>query len=215
MYISSVIHMWSKILSSSFVISSPSFALCPPSTLPEYVFIWRSNVGKSSLINAICDKQQLAKTSSQPGKTQLINYFAIESEGDEWDIQSWHLVDLPGYGYAKVTRDERVKRENMIADYINQRTNIAHIFVLIDSRLIPQKLDIEFIAKLHEYQKPFSLIYTKSDKVSQKEVSAHIKLMMKELSKSINYIPAYYVTSAEKRQSTSNVVKAIHNMNKA
>lgn len=206
--------MSTKVVSSSFVISSPSLALCPPASKAEYVFIWRSNVGKSSLINAICDKKQIAKTSWQPGKTQLINYFDIVSEAEEWDSQNRYLVDLPWYGYAKVTREERTKWELMIDEYLKYRPNIAHIFVLVDSRLTPQKLDIEFIAQLSAMQKPFSLIYTKSDKVSQKEVSAHIALMLKELRLHREEPPKHYVTSAEKRQSTAQVVRAIHEMNK-
>lgn len=203
-----------KVLSSSFVISSPSFELCPPASIPEYVFIGRSNVGKSSLINAICDKQQLAKTSWQPGKTQLINYFKLETQDDEWDIQTWHLVDLPWYWYAKVTRDERAKWEIMIADYMQKRRNIAQIFILIDSRLTPQKLDIEFINQLYNYWQPFSLVYTKSDKVSQKDVSHHIKLMMNELNKTMDTTIETYITSAERKQSTFRVVQSIHELNK-
>ncbi len=200
------------IQSSSFVISSPSFALCPPADKLEYAFIGRSNVGKSSLINAMCDKKELAKTSSKPGKTQLINYFAIESADEDGGVQNRFLVDLPWYGYAKVTRDQRAGWETMIADYIQKRKTLAQMFVLIDSRHTPQKLDIEFINRLHDNHKPFSLIFTKSDQVSQKEVSTHIKLLMTELSKTIDTLPAYYVTSSQKKQSTKQVTDAIHSM---
>ena len=202
-----------KVISSSFVISSPSLELCPLVDKSEYVFIWRSNVGKSSLINAICDKQQLAKTSWQPWKTQLINYFNIESAWENWHIQSWFLVDLPWYGYAKVTRDERAKWESMIDDYILKRTNIAQIYVLIDSRLTPQKLDIDFVSRLYENQKSFSLVFTKSDKISQKELSAHVKMFMDDISVNLEKLPNYYVTSAEKKHSTNKLVQSIHDMN--
>lgn len=200
-----------KVVSSSFVISSPSLALCPPSSLPEFVFIGRSNVGKSSLINALCDKKQLAKTSGQPGKTQLINYFHIESLWDDNVSKLRHLVDLPWYWYAKVTREERAGWEKMTNEYFTHRKQIAHIFVLIDSRLSPQKNDIAFIQQLHAYWHTFSLVYTKTDKVTQKDVSHTIKLMEIELSKTMP-IPQCFVTSAERRQSTYKLVEAIHAM---
>jgi GTP-binding protein len=201
------------IQSSSFVISSPSLALCPATNKLEFAFIGRSNVGKSSLINALCDKRELAKTSSKPGKTQLINYFAIESVDEESTVHERHLVDLPWYGYAKVTREQRASRESMIAQYMQKRKTLAHVFVLIDSRHTPQKLDVAFISQLHLWQKPFSLIFTKSDQVSQKEASTHIKGMMQEIRKTIDILPAYYTTSAQKRHSTQWIIAAIHAMN--
>ena len=205
--------MPAKVISSSFVISSPSLELCPRSDKWEFVFIGRSNVGKSSLINALCDKQQLAKTSGQPGKTQLINYFAVETAAEDEVIQSRHLVDLPGYGYAKVTRDERAKWEVMIDDYILKRTNIAQIYVLIDSRLTPQKLDTDFVSRLYENQKPFSLVFTKSDKISQKDLSAHVKMFMDDISVNLEKLPNYYITSAEKKHSTNKLAQSIHDLN--
>ncbi|CAG0909252.1 unnamed protein product, partial [Darwinula stevensoni] len=131
-----------KILSSQFVISSPSYDKCPTGTKAEYAFIGRSNVGKSSLINAICDKRELAKTSAKPGRTQLINYFDVESTGEE---------------------DQRASWEKMIEQYMQKRVNLSHVFVLIDSRHTPQRLDIEFVTKLVSYKKDFSLVFTKSD----------------------------------------------------
>jgi GTP-binding protein len=133
------------------------------------------------LINALCDKKQLAKTSGQPGKTQLINYFSLDTGDDDMHHSSRHLVDLPGYGYAKVTRHEREKWENMIDEYISKRENIAHIFVLIDSRHAPQKLDIAFVEKLCLLKKSFSLVFTKTDKVSQKDVSTHSKMFLQSI----------------------------------
>lgn len=205
--------MTAKILTSSFVISSPSLALCPRDDKREYAFIWRSNVWKSSLINTICDKQQLAKTSAQPGKTQLINYFAVTTIDDDTQ-QEWHLVDLPWYWYAKVTREERAKWEVMIDDYLLKRTNIAQVYVLIDSRHTPQKLDTDFVSRLYENQKPFSLVFTKSDKVSQKELAGHIKMFMDEISVNLEQLPNYYVTSAEKKHSTNKLLQSIHDLNK-
>jgi len=199
-----------SILSSKFITSSPNFALCPPADKPEYAFIGRSNVGKSSLINAICEKKQLAKTSVKPGKTQLINYFEIESKDEEGRNKIWYLVDLPGYGYAKAAKDTRQEWKGMIDEYFHKRTTITQIFVLIDSRHSPQKLDIAFINRLHEYNKPFSLVFTKTDLVSQKEAAANIKLFLAELSKTLEKLPDYFTTSALKRSSTQAIIQAIH-----
>lgn len=175
--------MPTKILSAKFVISSPNLALCPDTDMPEYAFIGRSNVGKSSLINALCEKKELARTSPKPGKTQLINYFEIESRDDEKDTQTWNLVDLPGYGYAKVAKDVRKEWEHIIEHYMVKRKNLAHVFVLIDGRHTPQRSDLDFVYGLASFHIPFSLVFTKIDKVSQKDLSANIKLFLQELSK--------------------------------
>ncbi|MEI7477367.1 MAG: ribosome biogenesis GTP-binding protein YihA/YsxC [bacterium] len=209
-YLYVILSMTVSILSSKFITSSPNFALCPPADKPEYAFIGRSNVGKSSLINAICEKKQLAKTSVKPGKTQLINYFEIESKDEEGRNKIWYLVDLPGYGYAKAAKDTRQEWKGMIDEYFHKRTTITQIFVLIDSRHSPQKLDIAFINRLHEYNKPFSLVFTKTDLVSQKEAAANIKLFLAELSKTLEKLPDYFTTSALKRSSTQAIIQAIH-----
>ncbi|MBP6911378.1 YihA family ribosome biogenesis GTP-binding protein [Patescibacteria group bacterium] len=190
--------MPTKILSSKFVISSPSYDLCPPAEMPEYAFIGRSNVGKSSLINAICGKKEFAKTSPKPGKTQLINYFEIESKDDENNIQNWHLVDLPGYGYAKVSKEASNARQGMISEYILRRKNLKRVFVLIDSKIPPQHSDLAFISRLNSSHISFSLVFTKSDKVSQKELSANVKAFMNELGTMMRQIPEYFITSTEK-----------------
>ena len=205
--------MSAKVISSSFVISSPSLELCPRSDKWEFVFIGRSNVWKSSLINALCDKQQLAKTSWQPGKTQLINYFAVETAAEDEVVQSRHLVDLPGYGYARISKSERQKWEIMIEDYILRRSSLKHMFVLIDSRHKPQKLDIDFIKWLHESNISFSLVFTKIDASTQKEVAANVKLFMGEVGKMMPTLPAHFITSAMKPWSVQKIILAIHDMN--
>ena len=214
-------------LKSNFLISSPSNALCPKADRPEYVFIGRSNVGKSSLINAICGKHGLAKTSAKPGRTQLINYFTVditekihqEDEGGEPVGESsrdshthQYIVDLPGYGYAKATRDQRAQREKMIAGYLQNRVTIQQIFVLIDSRHTPQVIDIAFIKKLVTYNKPFSLVMTKSDKISQKEAALHLKMLLGEITKFTDIVPPCFVTSAEKASSVKKIIEAMVRM---
>lgn len=191
--------MPTRIISSKFIISSPNLALCPDTEMPEYAFIGRSNVGKSSLINALCEKKELARTSPKPGKTQLINYFEIESRDDENKNQTWNLVDLPGYGYAKVAKDVRKEWEHIIEHYMVKRKNLAHVFVLVDGRHTPQKSDLDFAYGLHSFHIPFSLVFTKIDKVSQKELSANIKLFTQELHKLIGITPPHFTTSAEKK----------------
>ena len=147
----------------------------------------------------MCEKKEFAKTSSKPGKTQLINYFEIESKDDDGDIQNRYLVDLPGYGYAKVTQGTREAWENIISDYMRKRKQLIHVFVLIDSKLPPQKIDLEFVSRLGAYTVPFSIVFTKSDKPSQKELSTNVKLFMGELSTMLPVIPVSYITSVEKK----------------
>ena len=161
----------------------------------------------------MCDKKELAKTSAKPGKTQLINYFAIESIAEGEASQSWYLVDLPWYGYAKVTRDKRHAWQDMIADYIEKRDNLAQIFVLIDSRHKPQQIDIEFINWLEERGKSFCIVFTKSDQVNQKDLSGNLKLFMIELGKTFETLPWCFVTSAMKKWSTQDILDAIHDVN--
>ncbi|HZI69058.1 MAG TPA: ribosome biogenesis GTP-binding protein YihA/YsxC, partial [Hanamia sp.] len=157
------------IKNAKYLVSSPSFDKCPPASLPEYAFIGRSNVGKSSLINMLTNNEKLAKTSHSPGKTQMINHFEITSvpkQGDSNETK-WFLVDLPGYGFAKVAQSSRRKWEQMIENYLRKRENLVDVFVLIDSRHSPQKLDLEFIQNLELWQVPYTLIFTKSDKEKQ------------------------------------------------
>jgi GTP-binding protein len=176
------------ITNASYLISSPSIEACPPADRPEYAFIGRSNVGKSSVLNLLADREHLAKTSGSPGKTQLINHFEIES-GAKGAKLKWYMVDLPGYGFAKVSQAQRKNWEKMIENYIRKRETLGVLFVLIDSRHGPQALDLEFIDKLGEWQVPFALVFTKSDKSTQKEVAANVRA----------FLPPHFVTSAEKK----------------
>lgn len=178
-----------KITSADFVCSNSDYKKCPAPDKPEFAFIGRSNVGKSSLINMLVGKKGLAKTSGTPGKTQLINHFIINN--------SWYLVDLPGYGYAKTSQSNRVKWEKMILDYLTQRENLLNIFVLIDSRLEPQKIDIEFINELGESELPFAIIFTKSDKLTKNELAKSMAQYKKKLLEWWDELPPLYISSSE------------------
>jgi GTP-binding protein len=202
-----------NIIKSEYLISSPTHDKCPAADRPEYAFIGRSNVGKSSLINMIVGKQGLAKTSGSPGKTQLINHFEINSLDEKGKKTQWYLVDLPGYGYAKVAQKQRKTWQKMIADYLVKRENLQQIFLLIDSRHKPQKIDIEFINQLGEWQKPFVIIFTKSDKINQREVAANVKSLMEELAKTWEELPGYFVTSAVKKRGQKEILSAIEQLN--
>ena len=162
-----------EIKNSEYSISSPTVSMCPKDTKPEYAFIGRSNVGKSSLINMLCNHKNLAKTSSTPGKTLLINHFIINKE--------WYLVDLPGYGYAKRSKTQRDKLEQMIAQYILQRVQLANVFVLIDIRHDPQTIDREFIDWLGQSQIPFCIVFTKADKLSPSKVKPAAEAWMQNV----------------------------------
>ena len=179
-----------QIKKATFKQSASSLFGCPKASFQEYAFIGRSNVGKSSLINMLCNNNKLAKTSSTPGKTQLINHFIINEE--------WYLVDLPGYGFAKTSKSSRAKFETIIFDYCKKRETLVCLFVLIDSRLTLQKIDLEFMLWCAETKIPFSIIYTKTDKNSKSELSRNIKNIEKELLKAWQAMPNSFVTSAEK-----------------
>lgn len=196
------------ITASSFVLSAPSLALCPEYNFPEFAFIGRSNVGKSTLINNLCNRKELAKVSDKPGKTQLINYFLISSKDEEENKHQWNLVDLPGYGYAKVSKSQRYDREDMIGDFLTQRP-LSMIFVLIDSSISVQKIDLQFLSRLDKNQRPYTIVFTKSDKVKQKELHANLKNFVSELQQYVQQLPGYFVTSAEKKFSTQDLLKAI------
>src|SRR5690606_12297072 len=163
---------------AAYLISSPSVDKCPKPDRPEYAFIGRSNVGKSSLINMLCNNQKLAKTSGTPGKTQMINHFAIESTPVNKQKTRWYIVDLPGYGFAKVSQQQRKNCSKMIEDYMRKRENLVDVFVLVDSRHAPQKPDLEFVNRLGEWEVPFCIVFTKTDKTTQQEVSKNIKAFL-------------------------------------
>jgi GTP-binding protein len=184
-----------EITHAKYIISSPSVEKCPAPSLPEYAFIGRSNVGKSSLINMLTNKKELAKVSSSPGKTQLINHFEIEDSGKS----NWYLVDLPGYGYAKRSQSMRKEWKKMIERYVRERENLITLFALIDSRISPQAIDLEFINQLGVWQVPFALVFTKTDKVTQREVAKNVNDFLAELAKTWEEPPLFFLTSAEKR----------------
>ncbi|MCQ2298682.1 MAG: ribosome biogenesis GTP-binding protein YihA/YsxC [Bacteroidales bacterium] len=177
-----------NIKSATFVVSNNDYRKCPQTGLPEYAFIGRSNVGKSSLINMLTRQKDLAKTSGRPGKTQLINHFIINEE--------WYLVDLPGYGYARISKTARDKWQKMISDYFVNREQLINTFVLIDSRIPPQKIDLEFISFLGRNGVPLSIIFTKIDKEKQREVMANVKAFKLALSEEWEELPQMFLTSS-------------------
>lgn len=187
--------------SAEFVKSSPDYRQSPKADKPEFAFIGRSNVGKSSLINALVNKKDLAKTSSQPGKTQLINHFLID--------QDWYLVDLPGYGYARVSRDNRAVWGKMIRNYILKRQNLLNVYLLIDSRHLPQKIDIEFMNFLGENSVPFTIVFTKIDKQTANKTNENLRNYKNELLKYWEELPQIILTSAEKRQGLEELMDSI------
>lgn len=196
-----------KIKNPTFVCSSANVTQCPEGNMPEYAFIGRSNVGKSSLINMLVERKNLAKISSTPGKTRLINHFNIDD--------SWFLADLPGYGYAKVSKKQRESFATMIEQYALQRKNLVCFMVLIDSRLPPQQIDLDFIEWLGDSKLPFVIVYTKIDKVSQKERSQTITQMHKELSEYWEEMPMMMETSAIKGTGREQLLEFIETTNKA
>ncbi|MGR3811154.1 ribosome biogenesis GTP-binding protein YihA/YsxC [Jiulongibacter sp. NS-SX5] len=192
-------------IKAEFVKSAPRVEDCPKPIHPEYAFIGRSNVGKSSLINMLTGNKKLAKTSSTPGKTQLINHFLIEDH--------WYLVDLPGYGFAKVPLKEKAKWEKMTWDYLEQRENLLYVFVLIDSRIPPQKIDIEFVNKLGEKEIPIKIIFTKWDKVKPMKGQKNINDFKMALAERWAILPEHYITSSEKGMGRLEVLQLIDEIN--
>ena len=198
-----------------YLVSSPSFDKCPKADRPEYAFIGRSNVGKSSLINMLAANQKLAKTSASPGKTQLINHFDVTSAAAEKaPSEKWYLVDLPGYGFAKVSQSSRRKWEQMIENYLRKRENLTMVFVLIDSRHKPQKIDLEFISQLDKWQVPFSLVFTKSDKEKPGVVKANVQAFFDALLETLQFLPRHFVTSSEKKQGRDDILQFIQECNR-
>ncbi len=183
-----------EIIQASYLISSPSVDMCPKPDRPEYAFIGRSNVGKSSLINMLSKKKEVAKTSITPGKTQLINHFEVTGS----DKTKWYLVDLPGYGFAKVAQSQRKNWKLMIRDYIKKRENLVYLFALVDSRLTPQKIDLDFMNQLGEWQIPFAIVFTKADKTTQKETAKNVQKFLEKMKESWEDLPPHFVTSAVK-----------------
>lgn len=194
-----------NIKSAQFICSSPEVKKCPEPKLPEYAFIGRSNVGKSSLINILSGRKKLAKISSTPGKTQLINHFLIDEE--------WYLVDLPGYGYAKSSKKDREKWGKMIHKYLMKRENLMCTFILIDSRLEPQKNDLEFIEWFGVNQLPFVLIFTKSDKVNKEKLIKNIDIFKATLKEKWSELPQLIVSSAKSGLGKKAILELVNNTN--
>lgn len=192
------------IKSAEYTISSARVDQCPAGELPEFAFIGRSNVGKSSLINMLTGREHLAKTSATPGKTILINHFLINKE--------WFLVDLPGYGYAKRGMKQRDELQRMIAGYILRREQMMNLFLLIDARHEPQRIDLEFIEWLGENGIPFSIVFTKADKLSKGKLAGNIKHYLSELSKQWEELPPHFITSSETKQGKEEVLSYIESI---
>ncbi len=195
-----------KIKHANFTISSPDVSKCPESDIPEYAFIGRSNVGKSSLINMLTGRKKLAKISSTPGKTMLINHFKINEE--------WYLVDLPGYGFAKRSKSERLKWEKMIKKYILNRTNMLTLFLLIDLRIEPQQIDLEFMDWLGVSEIPFVVTFTKADKLKLMQIENNLSRYKKKLLENWDELPTIMVTSATTGQGRDDVLSFIEETNK-
>lgn len=195
-----------EIKKSEYSISSPNVSMCPKDTKHEYAFIGRSNVGKSSLINMLCNHKNLAKTSATPGKTLLINHFIINNE--------WYLVDLPGYGFAKRSKTVQNKLEQMITSYILQREQLVNVFVLIDIRHSPQKIDVQFINWLGQSNIPFSIIFTKADKLSTSKVKPAAEAYMNTLKETWEELPPYFISSSETKTGRDEILDYIENINK-
>ncbi len=202
-----------EIRSAQYLISSPKVGGCPKPDRPEYAFIGRSNVGKSSLINMLCAHKGLAKVSGTPGKTTLINHFAIRSNDAAGRITDWYLVDLPGYGYAKRSQSQRLEWERMIEGYMRERENLITLFVLIDSRHEPQKADLEFLDKLGRWEVPFNLVFTKADKSTQRETAAHVRQFINRMKEDWEFIPRHFVTSTVKGMGRREILENIEALN--
>ncbi len=190
---------------AEFVLSNTKVELCPKSKIPEYAFVGRSNVGKSSLINMLCNRKKLAKTSSRPGKTQLINHFLINKQ--------WYLVDLPGYGYARVSKTQKKTFQKFITNYFIKRKELIAAFLLIDLRHKPQTLDLEFMRWLGENYIPFSIVFTKADKLKEKEIKKNTSEYFKTLKDDWEEMPKHFITSSEKSLGRDELLNYINQIN--
>lgn len=194
-----------EIKTAEFVISNTDVKKCPAPNLPEYAFIGRSNVGKSSLINMLCNNKGLAKISGRPGKTQLINHFIIND--------TWYLVDLPGYGYAKIAKSQREKWHKFIEEYLRTRLNLMNVFVLVDCRLEPQQIDLEFMGWLGQNGIPFSMIFTKLDKLNKSQRSKFLPAYEREMLKMWEEMPPVFISSAESAEGKEEILAYIAQIN--
>jgi len=195
-----------EIKKAAFVVSNSDYRKCPDTGLPEYAFIGRSNVGKSSLINMLTNNKSLAKTSMKPGKTQLINHFLINGE--------WYLVDLPGYGYARTSKNERAKWQKMITDYLTNRQTLMNVYVLVDSRIPPQQIDVDFINFLGQEGIAVTIVYTKTDKQKQRDIANTVNQMKRALLTTWEELPQIIMTSSVSRQGRTPLLNHIDAINK-
>lgn len=200
-----------EVKKAKYLISSPSISKCPAPDRPEYAFIGRSNVGKSSLINLLTNQNSLAKVSSSPGKTVMINHFLIN--GNAHDEGGWYLVDLPGYGYAKRSKAQREQWKKVMTDYFENRENLVTIFVLVDSRLSPQAIDLEFLGHLGEIGVPFNIVFTKADKNSQAETAKNTRNFINKMKEDWEYIPKTFVSSTVKRSGRKEILAYVEELN--
>lgn len=196
-----------EIKTATFVVSNSDYRKCPDTGLPEYAFIGRSNVGKSSLINMLTNNRNLAKTSVKPGKTQLINHFLINDQ--------WYLVDLPGYGYARTSKSNRSQWQKMIVDYMLKREQLINTFVLVDSRILPQAIDLEFIQFLGEHQVPLSIVFTKIDKQKQRELAQNLNTYKQTLSEQWDPLPEIFLTSSVNKYGKEALLDRIDEINRS
>lgn len=196
---------------AKYLISSPSVSKCPAPDRPEYAFIGRSNVGKSSLINLLTNQNALAKVSASPGKTVMINHFLINANAK--DEGGWFLVDLPGYGYAKRSKTQREQWQKVMTDYFSKRENLVTVFVLVDSRLSPQAIDLEFLRHLGEIGVPFNIVFTKSDKNSQADTAKNTKTFINKMKEEWEYIPRTFVTSTVKKNGRREILSYVQELN--
>ena len=192
---------------AEFVVSNTRVDHCPKTKMPEYAFIGRSNVGKSSLINMLCNQKKLAKTSSRPGKTQLINHFLINKK--------WYLVDLPGYGYARASKTQKKTFQKFIVDYFTKRMELVSAFLLIDIRHEPQPIDLDFLRWLGEHFIPFSIVFTKADKIKEKEIETKVSDYLEVLKEDWESLPLYFVTSSEKKLGREPLLNYIQQINQS
>ncbi len=193
------------IVEAVYTASYPKVSMCPPNMIPEYAFIGRSNVGKSSLINMLCDRKDLARTSKKPGKTQMLNYFIID--------KAWNIVDLPGYGYAKRSKSKRDEWRKMIEGYLQKRQQLMCAFILLDSNIPPQKIDMEFLNWLGQARVPFAIVYTKTDKLSKDKLESNLNLIRSEILKTWETLPQEFITSSNKRTGKKEILSFIGDLN--
>lgn len=206
-----------EIINASYLISKPDVAQCPAADKPEFAFIGRSNVGKSSLINMLTGNQRLAKTSAAPGKTQMINHFVVKSRNSATAkaVAEWYLVDLPGYGYAKVSQKSRKSWGKMIEDYLRKRENLLTTFVLIDSRHEPQTIDLEFVNQMGEWQLPFAIVFTKADKMKPGGLQRNVDLFAAALRQNWEALPPFFISSSTDRMGKAEILQYIQGILKS